>query len=517
MWNNMRVLFCLLWFLAGYIFCYPARANVLDDYVAMPDPCYSYTLISSSPDSYTQTQGYILKLVSQHWRTPSEVDHTVWNHWMTVIVPNTVLGPTKDTALILINGGNYTDLAPSIDYTYRWLAYTTRSVIILLTAVPNQPLHFLDESTSRSEDQIIAYSWDKYLDGGDSNWPAQLPMVKSVVKCMDAAVSFVGSPDGGSRVINHFVLTGGSKRGWTAWLTAAVDSRVTAISPIVSDLLNMKKSFAHQWASYGFWADALQPYVEMGIFDRFDTPRGTELISIVDPYAYKDRLTMPKFIINASGDNFFVSDGIQFYLNGLSGEKYLRHVPNADHYLSNGASNDVFNCMVPYYYSLLNNITRPAFSWTVNNDDSITIQTTDVPKFVYLWQVTNPSSRDFRLSTTGANWTKTTLVDSGGGVYTADIPEPGSGWTAFFVELVYQGSLTGFDYHFTTEMVVVPEILPYEADFSRDTNTNIYDLIILADAWLTEDDYRDIAPRRGGGDGIIDFKDFANFGVHWIH
>jgi hypothetical protein len=65
-------------------------------------------------------------------------------------------------------------------------------------------------------------------------------------------------------------------------------------------------------------------------------------------------------------------------------------------------------------------------------------------------------------------------------------------------------------------MVVLPEILPYEADFNRDTITNTDDLLILADVWLTEDDYRDIAPRRGGGDGIINFKDFANFGMHWM-
>ena len=167
----MRVLSCLLWFLTGYIFCYPARAAVLDDYIAMPDPCYSYTLISSSPDSSTQTQGYTLKLISQTWRTPSEVDHTVWNHWMTVIVPNTSLGQTKDTALILINGGNYTDPAPSIDYQYRWLAENTRSVVVILSAVPNQPLYFTDETIPQTEDQIIAYSWNKYLDGGISTGP----------------------------------------------------------------------------------------------------------------------------------------------------------------------------------------------------------------------------------------------------------------------------------------------------------------------------------------------------------
>ena len=511
---KIYITLCLLLLMQPLI-CY---GSALDDYVAMADPCYSYTIISSSPDPYTQTQGYILKLVSQTWRTPSEVDHTVWNHWMTVIVPDLTLGPTRDTALVLINGGNYTDSAPFIDFQYRWLASSTRSVVVILTAVPNQPLHFLDESISRTEDQIVAYSWKKYLDGADSNWPVQLPMVKSVVRCMDAVVSFVGSSAGGSRTINHFVLTGGSKRGWTAWLTAAVDSRVTAISPIVSDLLNMKKSFSHEWASYGFWADALGPYEELGIFEQFDSPRGTELIEIVDPYQYRDRLTMPKFIINAAGDNFFVSDNIQFYFNGLAGEKYLRHVPNTDHYL-NGASLDVFYSMASYYNSFLNGTARPQFSWTINENGSITVQTIDTPEKVYLWQITNQTARDFRLTTTGANWSSTQLSDAGGGIYTSQITEPQNGWTAFFVELVYASPPIGgtaFDYHFTTEMMVLPEILPYEADFNRDTITDAKDLEILADVWLTENDYRDISPRRGPGDGIINFKDFANFSVHWL-
>ncbi|MFA5292302.1 MAG: PhoPQ-activated protein PqaA family protein [Phycisphaerae bacterium] len=502
---------CLVLFVQP-LFCH---GSALDDYVAMADPCYSYTLISSSPDSFTQTQGYTLKLVSQQWRTLSEVDHTVWNHWMTVVVPNLSLGATRDAALILIDGGNYTDSAPGIDYQYRWLAATTRSVIVILKAVPNQPLHFLDESIYRTEDQIVAYSWRKFLDGGDANWPVQLPMVKSVVRCMDATVSFVGSSAGGSRTINHFVLTGGSKRGWTAWLTAAVDTRVTAVAPIVSDLLNMKKSFSHEWASYGFWAIALQPYVDMGIFEQFETPRGTELINIVDPYAYRDRLTMPKFIINAAGDNFFVSDNIQFYFSGLSGEKHLRHVPNTDHYLS-GATGDVFNCMVPFYNDFLNGTARPQFSWAINEDGSITVQTTDAPKYVYLWQITNQTARDFRFSTTGYNWVHTQLIDTGGGIYTAQVTQPQNGWTAFFVELAYTGTLgSSFDYHFTTEMMVLPEMLPYEADFNRDTMTNADDLQILADSWLTENDYREISPRRGVGDGIINFNDFTNFSVHW--
>lgn len=486
-------------------------ATALDDYVALSDPCYSYTLISSS-DAYSTT-GYTLKLTSQHWRLSSEVDHTVWTHWMTVIVPYSSLGATRDTALIYIDAGNYTDSAPAVDLQYRLLSANTRSVIVILKAVPNQPLHFLDESSYRSEDQIIAYTWRKFLDSADSNWPAQLPMVKAVVKCMDATVSFVGSTAGGSRTINHFVLTGASKRGWTAWLTAAVDSRVTAVAPIVSDLLNMKKSFSHQWASYGFWSPALQAYVNENIFNEFDSPRCEQLIAIVDPYEYRTRLTMPKYIINAAGDDFFVSDGIQFYFSQLTGEKYLRHIQNTDHYLT-GATNDVFNCIYSYYNAFLNNTSRPQFSWTIENDDSITVQTVTAPKNVYLWQITNSLARDFRRVTTGPNWQSTPLSDTGGGIYRAQLTAPPTGWKAFFIELVYAGS--PYDYHFTTEMMVLPEMLPFEADFNRDTFANAQDLQFLADSWLIRNDYRDISPRRGIGDGVINFNDFVNFSGHWM-
>ena len=42
-----------------------------------------------------------------------------------------------------------------------------------------RPVTFAGETRTRKEDELIAYSWDKFLRTGDEKWPARLPMTKS--------------------------------------------------------------------------------------------------------------------------------------------------------------------------------------------------------------------------------------------------------------------------------------------------------------------------------------------------
>jgi PhoPQ-activated pathogenicity-related protein len=431
-----------------------ALATPLDDYVAKPDDNYTYSLVKTvDGPGYT---AYIIDMTSQKWRSKDEVDRPLWKHWLVIVKP---ANADADKALLWIDGGSNGRPAPdSPDKMLVGIALGAGAVVADLKMVPNEPLVFPDGGRPRSEDGIIAYTFSKWLATGDNTWPLLLPMVKSAVRGMDTVQKFLKSPDNGGLDIKKFVVSGGSKRGWTTWLTAAVDKRVIAIAPAVIDVLNMDEQMRHHFAAYGFYSQAIEDYGEMDIFSRLDTPEGQKLVKVVDPYEYRDRYAnIPKFGINSSGDQFFLPDSAQFYFDNLPGEKYLRYVPNTDHGLGNS---DAAQSLLVFYQSVLKNAPRPKFSWSVKDDGSIEVHTITAPKEVKLWQATNPKARDFRLQTIGRAWTSSELPASSPGKYIAKVPKPDEGWTAFFAELTFDSG-GPIPYKFTTEVHVVPDTLPF--------------------------------------------------------
>ena len=159
------------------------------------------------------------------------------------------------------------------------LAAASQSVVAELKMVPNQPLIFHGDGKQRVEDDLVAYTWDQYLKTGDGTWPARNPMVKSAVRAMDTITALMQSDQGGGVTVDKFVVAGGSKRGWTTWLTGAVDQRVVAIAPIVIDVLNVQKSMRHHYAAYGFWAPSVGDYVHHKIFRHLGSPEMKKLNS----------------------------------------------------------------------------------------------------------------------------------------------------------------------------------------------------------------------------------------------
>lgn len=434
------------------------KETALDRYVAQPDSVYGWKLADTiQGDGYTT---YVIDLTSQTWRTEKDVDRTVWKHWMTVVKPDKL---RHHTAFLYIGGGSNRSKMPtkSTDRTIQ-LAMYTGSIVAELGMVPNQPLIFTDsKDEERYEDNIIAYTRMKYFATRDPNWLLRLPMVKSGVRAMDALQEFSASEAGGNWKIDDFVVAGGSKRGWTTWLVGAVDKRVVAIIPIVIDVLNAEQATRHHYRAYGFFSSALKDYVRHKLYpDKLGSPRFREIMAIEDPYNYRnrERLKIPKYVINASGDQFFLPDNSQFYFADLQRPKWLRYVENAKHNLE---GSDARQSIAAFYLAILEDKLPPQFSWKKNSDGSLTVTVEKPPAEANLWQATNPEARDFRLDTIGKAWTKSSLAPSADGQYLARAKPPAAGFTAFFVELVYPSGHE-YPFKFTTDVSVVPDILAFE-------------------------------------------------------
>jgi PhoPQ-activated pathogenicity-related protein len=429
--------------------------TALDRYVAKPDPAFAWKKVAEIREG--GAIAYALEMASQQWLTPNEVNRTEWRHWVNIIKPDDL---AHSTALLFITGGsNRAGPPPKPARELVEIAKSTRSVVVELRMVPNQSLIFGGDGRERKEDDLIAYTWDKFLRTGDERWPARLPMTKAAVRAMDTTTAFLASAEGGRASVETFMVTGASKRGWTAWSTAIVDRRVVAICPMVIDVLNVEPSMLHHYRAYGFYAPAVGDYSAHGIMDWMGTDESKALYAIEDPYSYRDRLTLPKLLMNACGDQFFLPDSSQFYFDQLPGAKYLRYVPNTDHSLKNS---DAVETLQAWHHAVLNHTRLPEVSWKHAADGSISVQSSVTPREVLLWQATNPQARDFRLETLGPVWNATPVTESGRGTFTASVPKPEQGWCAYMVELTFDIGAKN-PLKLTTNVTVTPNTLPFAA------------------------------------------------------
>lgn len=433
-------------------------AGPLEDYVAKPDKAYNWKV--ASVERRPEGVFAILRLSSQSWRSANDVDAVVWRHWLEVYIPK---GVASDTALLAI-AGDWVPQKPDINLSDT--AIRLKAVTARLCQVPNQPLTFSadPERRRRVEDAIIAFGWARFLDTGDPEWLPLLPMTKSAVKAMDAISEFCASDRAHYASVRKFVLTGASKRGWTTWLTAAVDPRVVGISPHVIDLLNMRPSFQHHRMAYGRYADAVHDYVESGIMDAFDKPAMDKALSILDPYSYRASLRMPKLIVNASGDQFFVLDSWRFYWDQLEGPKWLRYAPNTSHRLDGTA----YEATRSFFGSIVSGKPFPQFTWKEEGPGRLRVETATPPQQVLVWRSTNPNARNFIMRAGASAWRPEPLEPLSPGIYVAEQTPPEKGWAAMLVELTYPDpSGLPAPLRLTTGITVVPSTLPY-AEKSKD-------------------------------------------------
>ncbi len=433
-------------------------ASLLDRYTAQRDESFSFELVKTYDDR-PGFVGYAVKLVSQTWRSADEVSHPQWTHMLQIVRPERV---THDTALLLIAGGRRMEQAPQqIEEALYMMAQLTQSVVVAVPNVPNQPLELNGDGEKRYEDDLLAETWMQAFAAGDMSWVVHLAMVESAVAAMDAAQQFLASEAGGEVAIERFVVSGGSKRGWTTWLTGAVDERVVAIVPIVIDAINLPAMMRHHWGAYGFWAPAIGDYASRSLYRMLESPQSYALRSIVDPYLYRNRYDMPKFLLNSAGDQYFLPDTTRYYLHDFPGLTRLRVVPNTNHSLSRHI--DAVQSALGFYVAVVHGREIPSLreAYDTAEPGVLRIQPSAQPYEVTLWQAYNAAARDFRQEEVGNIWESTPLEADAGGAYTACVEVPERGYRAFFIEARFRLEGQDLPLTFTTQVQVVPDVLPF--------------------------------------------------------
>ncbi|GGM97570.1 PhoPQ-activated pathogenicity protein [Dyadobacter beijingensis] len=399
--------------------------NALESYLGNGDKTFKWELKESfSRDNLTF---YQILLTSQNWR------EFTWTHQLTVIVPKE---NKHDDALLFITGGSNTNELPNWnskkdEKMYASLgavATTNQAIVALLKQTPNQP--FFGDLT---EDALISYTLHHFKKDKDYTWPLLFPMVKSAVKAMDAVQQFAGKEL--KHTVNKFVVTGASKRGWTTWLTGASDKRVEAIAPMVIDVLNMPVSLDYQIKSWGDYSVQIEDYVKLGIPQSTGSPDGQAITTMIDPFSYRAKLTMPKMIFMGTNDKYWVVDNIKNYLDKIPGNNMLHYVPNAGHDLGDGKQ--AMEALSAFFGATINKRPYTECKWSQsvsNRKVNLDIKTTsDALVDVILWSANSPD-QDLRNDT----WTAQSLGISQKSAVKVTADLPANGFRAFYVDLKYK-------------------------------------------------------------------------------
>ena len=447
--------------------------SLLTEYIELKDDSYSWKI--QKVETHGDLTFAVIDLKSLEWLSPEQVNRTQWQHWLELYIPKQA---ESEIALLYVGGGRNGRPAPEFENSLEaTIALQTQSVVGLLGQVPNQKLIFNADSIERREDRLLAHAWTQFNAHDDPHWIPLLPMVKSVVRALDAITEITASEELESPQIKEFVVTGGSKRGWTSWLSAVADERIIAIVPAVFDALNSARSMEHHFKAYGYWSHAIVDYFAEGLLGTIDASQADKFFQIADPYRYLDQLTIPKFSVNATGDEFFLLDSTQFYWDDLKGAKYLRYVPNSDHSLEH---TDVIESIAAFHWLIQNSLPLPSFEWNWTNSATVEIdQIRGQVSKVSMWRAHNPVARDFRLlrkkdsiEAQGPTWHQKLIFaneneeELNANPLVLEFDSDGPGWHAHMVEIEFD---VGFQYplKLTTTVSISPTALPFaEKEYS---------------------------------------------------
>lgn len=496
--------------------------DCLRRYIQVNDSAYTWTITSKQVSGTSSGVGWnavVIDMTSQSWLSSGEVSETLWRHPLVFIVPDNLAmdGPGADWCSLFVgtldkvpqflenpNAGQEEEIQVAAEIAVRT---GTRSAVIGM--IPYESLIFSNDAfhTERTEDSLVAFSrsfWSLNQDRID--WTIEYPMAKAVIRALDTLQAYSAGEGGGGHSLNHFLVSGHSKRGLTTWRTS-LDPRVKAIAPI-SAPVDMMQAMRRQAESLGGSTMSVHDYIEanqyFGIDDSNDTWRlltNYAFSNLSDGVMIKEIARPAKLVFQGSSDSFFMPDIWRTGWPQVGGSKAMQMVPNGEHSLD---MLEVSKSISSWLVGIIHAEAAPELSWEIDSKTgAITarqISGVSEPLLVRLWQAQTCDGRrrDFRVINldVGENctkcgtpmfdgtchndrvgWTSSLLNESSllngtltsGRTWSASVKPPaGGGWAAFFLEFEFPrpaarvaGGIEQLERWLTTEVSVVPNTYPF--------------------------------------------------------
>lgn len=402
--------------------------TILPHYVNAPDSTFAWTLTQQA--NSPQGTFLALSLQSQTWR------RIPWKHRLFVFFPASDSAQTGFLTLQIGFDVNQAQVA------LQQLSQATGVPCAILCDIPNQPLF-----DGRLEEELLNYTFEQFLATKDSTWPLLLPMVKATVRAMDVLQAV--SQRHHLAFLKQFVVAGHSKRGHTAWLTAAVDPRVAGLIAQGFNTLHSAVQIPHYLATYGTLDQSA--LAAKRVIDQINTPTGQQLLEIVDAYTYRQQLTMPKLVIVGTNDDYTPVDALNLYWPGLSGSKSVLALPNTGHV---GANHDPR--LYPTAYAFIRRVAQgkpmPIVESTFHptpQGSRLVIVTKDSAVSARVW-IAHAPTRDFRDKQWEMKSMPLTRLTAGQKNnlpwrhYQLDLEKPSSGHQAIIAEVEFADSTQRF-------------------------------------------------------------------------
>jgi PhoPQ-activated pathogenicity-related protein len=175
-----------------------------------------------------------------------------------------------------------------------------------------------------------------------------------------------------------------------------------------------------------------------------------QLVGIVDPYSYRNRLLQPKIVILGTNDRYWPLDALNLYWNGLEGQKHVLYIPNNGHGLKD------LPRMVGAIHALQQQAiagkTLPKLAWEhklAGDKWSLQVASDVKPAAMRVW-LSKSATKDFRDSP----WESMELDAAGDGKSaTFERGLPPTGYAAMFAEAEFKD--LDVPYFFSTQVKIV--------------------------------------------------------------